>query len=60
MGLPERDIAQAKGLIAPPGYQRHRPKPTLRYQLVAEHYPAFRDRRVAGRRPLHSYLEMGS
>jgi hypothetical protein len=38
MGAPERDIAQAKDFIAPPGYQRHRPEATLLYRLVAEHY----------------------
>lgn len=42
MGAPERDIAQAKGFIAPPGHGRHRPETTLLYQLVAEHYPRFR------------------
>lgn len=57
MGLPKRDIAQAKGFIAPPGYQRHRPEATLLYQLVAEHYPAFRDRRAAEHRPLPGYVE---
>jgi ribosomal protein S27E len=37
MGLPDRDIAQAEGFIAPPGYRRHQPETTLLYQLVAEH-----------------------
>jgi len=32
MGWPERDIAQAKSSIAPPGYLlRHRPETTLLY-----------------------------
>ncbi len=57
MDAPERDIAQAKHFIAPPGYQRHRPETTLLYQLVAEHYPAFRDRRAAEGRPLPGYVE---
>jgi hypothetical protein len=57
MGWPERDIAQAAGFIAPPGYQRHRPETTLVYRLVAEHYPAFRDRRAAEERPLPRYVE---
>jgi hypothetical protein len=35
MGAPERDIAQAKDFIAPPGYSRHRPEATLLYRLVA-------------------------
>ena len=47
MGEPDRDIAQAKGFIAPPGYSWHRPETTLLYQLVAEHYPRFRDRRAS-------------
>jgi ribosomal protein S27E len=57
MGWPERDIAQTAGFIAPPGYQRHRPETTLLYRLVAEHYPAFRDRRAAEERPLPRYVE---
>ena len=57
MGAPDRDIAQAKDFIAPPGYRRHRPETTLLYQLVAEHYPAFRDRRAAEGRPLPCYVE---
>jgi hypothetical protein len=52
MGWPERDIAQAAGFIAPPGYACHRPETTLLYRLVAEHYPKFRDRRVAEGRTL--------
>jgi hypothetical protein len=52
-----RDIAQAKGFIAPPGYRRHRPETTLLYALVAEHYPKFRDRRAAEGRPLPRYVE---
>jgi len=57
MGATDRDIAQAKDFIAPPGYQRHRPETTLLYQLVAEHYPAFRDRRAAEDQPLPRYVE---
>ncbi len=57
MGAPDRDIAQAKDFIAPPGYQRHRPETTLLYQLVAERYRAFRDRRAAEDRPLPRYVE---
>jgi len=56
MGLPERDIAQAKDFIAPPGYSRHRPQITLLYQLVAERYPGFRDRRVAEERNERVFL----
>jgi ribosomal protein S27E len=57
MDAPDRDIAQAKDFIAPPGYRRYRPETTLLYQLVAEHYPAFRDRRAAEDRPLPRYVE---
>jgi len=57
MGSPDRDIAQAKDFIAPPGYSRHRPETTLLYQLVAEHYPGFRDRRAAEGRALPRYVE---
>jgi hypothetical protein len=57
MGLPDRDIAQAAGFIAPPGYSRHRPESTLLYRLVAEHYPKFRDRRAAEERSLPRYVE---
>jgi ribosomal protein S27E len=57
MGLPDRDTAQAKGFVAPPGYARHRPETTLLYQLVAEHYPRFRDRRMAEGRALPRYVE---
>lgn len=52
-----RDIAQAKGFIAPPGYRRHRPETTLLYALVAEHYPTFRDWRAAEGRSLPRYVE---
>jgi hypothetical protein len=57
MGWPEPDIAQTAGFIAPSGYSRHRPETTLFYRLVAEHYPAFRDRRAAEERPLPRYIE---
>lgn len=57
MGWPGRDIAQAKGFVAPPGYSRHRPEATLLYSLVAEHYWRFRDRRAAEGRPLPAYVE---
>jgi hypothetical protein len=57
MGAPGRDIAQAKDLIAPPGYSRHRPEATLLYQLVGENYPRFRDRRAAEGRALPRSVE---
>jgi hypothetical protein len=57
MVAPDRDIAQARGFIAPPGYSRHRPESTLLHRLVAEHYPKFRDNRAAEERPLPRYVE---
>jgi hypothetical protein len=57
MVAPARDFAQAKGFIAPAGYRRHQPEATLLYRLVAEHYPRFRDQRVAEGRPLPRYVE---
>ena len=52
-----RDLAEAGGFIAPPGYHRHQPETTLLYGLVAEYYPSFRDRRAAEDRPLPRYVE---
>jgi len=57
MVAPDRDIAQAAGFIAPPGYSRRWSETTLLYRLVAEHYPKFRDRRVAEGRALPRYVE---
>ena len=57
MGAPDRDIAQTKGFIPPPGYRRHRAETTLLYQLVCEHYPRFRDRPGAEGQPLPRYVE---
>ncbi len=57
MDSPDLDIAQAKDFIAPPGYSRHRPEATLLYQLVAERYPRFRERRAAEGRELPPYVE---
>jgi ribosomal protein S27E len=57
MSAPDRDVAQAKDFVPPPGYSRHRPEATLLYQLVAEHYPRFRVRRVAEARALPRYVE---
>jgi hypothetical protein len=52
-----RDLAEAGGFIAPPGYHRHQPERTLLYRIVAEHYPRFRERRIAEDRPLPRYVE---
>ena len=35
-----RDLAEAGGFIAPPGYRRHQPETTLLYRIVAEHFEA--------------------
>jgi len=43
--------------IAPPGYLRHRAEATLLYQLAAEHYSRFRDRRASEGRALPRHVE---
>jgi len=43
--------------IDPPGYSRHRPERTLLYQLVEQHYPAFRELRAAAERPLPDFVQ---
>jgi hypothetical protein len=57
MATPVRDFAHSKEFIEPPGYRRHRPETTLLYQLVARHYPAFRDRRAAEGRALPRFVQ---
>ena len=42
--------------LDPPGYARHRPERTLLYQLVEQHYPAFRELRAAADRPLPDFV----
>jgi len=39
---------RAPPFVEPPGYARHRPESTPLYQLVEQHYPAFRDGPVRG------------
>jgi ribosomal protein S27E len=39
---------RAPPFIDPPGYGRHRPEATLLYQLIGQHYPAFRELRADG------------
>jgi hypothetical protein len=56
------DAARARKIRAPPfldppGYARHRPEATLLYQLVEQHYPAFRDLRSEAGRPLPDYVQ---
>ena len=43
---------RAPPFVNPPGYGRHRPETTLLYQLVQQHYPAFRDLRAEAGKPL--------
>jgi ribosomal protein S27E len=48
---------RAPPFVDPPGYCRHRPEATLLYQLLAQHYPAFRALRSEAGRPLPHYIE---
>ena len=48
---------RAPPFIDPPGYARHRPESTLLYQLVEQHYPAFRNLRAEAGRPLPDYVQ---
>jgi hypothetical protein len=48
---------RAPAFIDPPGYARHRPESTLLYQLVEQHYPAFRKMRAEAGRPLPDFVE---
>ncbi|MBK6673376.1 MAG: transposase zinc-binding domain-containing protein, partial [Proteobacteria bacterium] len=43
--------------MEPAGYARHRPESTLLYQLVEQHYPAFREMRAMAGRSLPDYIE---
>lgn len=38
-------------------YQRHQPEQTLLYQIVAQHYPAFRDLMEAQGKELPTYIQ---
>lgn len=48
---------RAPPFIEPAGYARHRPETTLLYQLVEQHYPAFREMRATAGRSLPDYIE---
>jgi len=48
---------RAPPFVEPPGYSRHRPENTLLYQLVEQHYPAFREMRAMAGRSLPDYIE---
>lgn len=47
----------APQFLEPPGYVQHRPESTLLYQLVEQHYPAFRELRAEVDRPLPDYVQ---
>ena len=42
---------RAPEFVDPPGFARHRPETTLLYQLVEQHYRAFREQRAMSGRP---------
>jgi hypothetical protein len=48
---------RAPPFLDPPGYGRHRPEATLLYQLVKQHYSAFRELRAEARRPLPQFVQ---
>ena len=48
---------RAPEFVDPPGYARHRPETTLLYQLVEQHYRAFREQRAIDGRPLPAYVQ---
>jgi len=48
---------RAPPFLDPPGYGRHRPEATLLYQLVEQHYPAFRELRAEAHRPLPGFVQ---
>ncbi len=50
-------VARAPPFVDPPGDGRHRPEATLLYQLVEQHYPAFREQRAVAGRPLPEHVE---
>jgi ribosomal protein S27E len=54
-GTPVSDVWRRD--IGVPGYARHRPETTLLYQLVEQHYPAFRELRAMAGRPLPDNVE---
>ncbi len=48
---------RAPAFIDPPGYSRHRPERTLLYEIVAQHYSAFREAREAEGRPSSRHVQ---
>ncbi len=57
MATRHSERARAPEFIDPPGYARHRPEQTLRYQFIEQHYPAFVALRAAQGRPLPRYVQ---
>lgn len=47
----------APRFLDPPGHGRHRPEATLLYQLVEQHYPAFRELRAEAGRSLLEHVQ---
>lgn len=52
-----RRAERAPPFIDPPGYARHRPEHTLLYQIIEQHYAAFREARAAEGRPLPRHVQ---
>ena len=50
---PKRRISKPRAR----GYGRHRPEATPLYQLVQQHYPAFRELRAEAGRPLPEFVQ---
>ncbi len=48
---------RAPEFVDPPSYARHRPETTLLYQLVEQHYRAFREQRAMAGRPLPAWVQ---
>ena len=49
--------SHAPPFLDPPGYARHRPEATPLYQLVEQHYSAFRELRAEAGRALPDYVQ---
>lgn len=39
-------------------YERHRPEPTLLFQIIDQHYPAFMEQLTARGRSLPGYVQL--
>ena len=49
--------ARTAGGLGGPKYQRHQPEKTLLYQIVAQHYPVFKETLKAQGRSLPNYVQ---